>query len=73
MELKPGSTQFSEAHNKGVEKYILVSKGAVSLIVGEEMYHVSKGNALHFSADQPHSLKNPTKQLTEVIIIMNYQ
>jgi transcriptional regulator with XRE-family HTH domain len=72
MDLRPGCEKHSEPHQEGVEEYILVSQGELTLDVGEECYDIAEGNAIHFAANQSHVLRNCTKQPTVIIIIINY-
>jgi len=62
----------AEAHYEGVEEYILVQKGALEVVLNDEIYKVTDGDVLQFHADQPHSYRNPTDDVTQFFIIIFY-
>lgn len=70
VELEPGCTHPSESHNEGVEEYILMMQGAVQVSFQQESYQLKAGDALHFTADQPHEYENISdgKSMYHVII-----
>lgn len=58
LELEPGCNHKSEPHDHGVEEYIIVSEGEVSIFVDEKEYKLKKGDALRYFADKEHSYCN---------------
>jgi transcriptional regulator with XRE-family HTH domain len=70
--LEPEHSHESEAHHTGVEEYIMVSEGALEVIIDHETYVVTKGSAIHFQADRPHIYRNSSKFPVTYIMIIHY-
>lgn len=64
VEMDPGCVHSSEAHNEGVEEYIVLIQGELTVSVLQEQYQLQVGDAIHFVADQPHSYTNSSKHKT---------
>lgn len=62
----------AEGHHDGVEEYILVQKGILEVVLNEEVYEVTEGDALHFHADQPHIYRNSLDVTTHFFIVIFY-
>lgn len=45
-------------HRSGVEEYIVVEKGRLQAVLGDETYLLEEGDALYFEADVPHRFDN---------------
>ncbi|MFE5322707.1 helix-turn-helix domain-containing protein [Paenibacillus sp. NPDC056579] len=58
VEMDTGCAHESEPHNEGVEEYILMSQGELELAFQQETYRLQAGDAVHFTADKPHTYKN---------------
>ncbi|MCS7462821.1 XRE family transcriptional regulator [Paenibacillus doosanensis] len=58
VELDAGCGHESEPHNEGVEEYILMSQGELRLDIQQDTYRLQAGDALHFTADKPHTYTN---------------
>lgn len=58
VEMASGCVHVSEPHNNGVEEYILMVAGELQLTLADESYILGAGDALHFSADRPHTYTN---------------
>jgi transcriptional regulator with XRE-family HTH domain len=72
IQLEPGCIHRSDAHNKGVEEYVIVSQGVLEIIVDQESYVIDQGNAIHFPADKPHTYHNRTTFPTQYYILIHY-
>lgn len=72
VEMDPGITHASEPHNEGVEEYILMMKGELEVTFHQETYTLTVGDAIHFSADQPHTYRNTTDEKTMYHTIIVY-
>ena len=72
VEILPYTKHESEAHNEGVEEYIIVVDGTLELTVDGSTYTARKGNAIHFTANYPHIYRNPTSEKTTYITIIYY-
>ena len=72
IRLSPGGKKHSEAHQPGVEEYIMVTKGVVEVIINRDRYTISEGDAIHFVADYPHSFENKLELPAELIVVDYY-
>ncbi|WP_135556597.1 helix-turn-helix domain-containing protein [Paenibacillus cymbidii] len=72
VELEPGCAHASEAHNAGVEEFVLVSAGSLTVDIGPDSYDVGEGNAIRFAADQPHVYRNTGDTLVRIYTIIHY-
>lgn len=72
VEIDIGCTHASEAHYEGVEEYILMISGALRLRIQDETYELKAGDAIHFSADQPHVYENIADEKTMYNTIICY-
>ncbi|BFT71899.1 MULTISPECIES: helix-turn-helix domain-containing protein [Paenibacillus] len=58
VEMEQGCTHASEPHNEGVEEYILMVEGKLQISIAQESYILQPGDAIHFTADRPHTYTN---------------
>lgn len=72
VEMEAGCGHASEPHNEGVEEYILMMQGELELCINQETYRLKAGDAIHFSADQPHTYQNLADQKTVYHTIIFY-
>ncbi|WP_127585491.1 helix-turn-helix domain-containing protein [Paenibacillus koleovorans] len=72
VEMEEGCSHTSEPHNEGVEEYILMTQGELEVTFHQETYVLSDGDAIHFSADQPHTYRNLAKSKTMYHTIIVY-
>ncbi|QGG54927.1 helix-turn-helix domain-containing protein [Paenibacillus sp. B01] len=71
--MQPGCAYESEPHHEGVEEYVVVTRGALRLRIGEEWHAAAAGDAIRFSADQPHAYHNESAEdVTELQSIIRY-
>lgn len=56
--LEPGCSHRSEAHNEGVEEYIIVTEGILQLEVADQKYDMNNGDAIRYYADKVHCYSN---------------
>ncbi|MBW2039964.1 MAG: cupin domain-containing protein, partial [Deltaproteobacteria bacterium] len=61
-----------EEHIDPVEEIYFILKGAGVMKVGEEEREVKEGDAIWIPAGATHSLKNHTKEKTEILVIAAY-
>lgn len=71
-EFEPGGKLESEGHNKGVEEYILVSAGKLSLKINDRIYELHEGDAINFFADCPHTYYNDGNAIVKAFMIIYY-
>ncbi|MCL6478276.1 MAG: XRE family transcriptional regulator [Peptococcaceae bacterium] len=72
LDLEPGCRHESEAHNAGVEEYVIVCRGRLDLLLGEETYTIHRGDAARFPADRPHAYLNNTGEPVRVHMMIHY-
>lgn len=72
VQMDPGCSHTSEPHNEGVEEYIIVNSGLLDITINGEVYSIKAGNAIHFSADQPHSYHNDTDHVISYTTLIHY-
>ncbi|MFD0693097.1 helix-turn-helix domain-containing protein [Paenibacillus sp. GCM10027628] len=70
VEMESSCSHESEPHNEGVEEYIMMVAGRIELTIAQEKYILNPGDAIHFSADRPHTYKNisDTKAVYKTLI-----
>jgi len=57
--LAPGESRLREAHAHRGEEAAVVVAGHLRFQVGGEVYDLSRGDAVHYRADTPHTFSNP--------------
>ena len=62
----------AQPHLKGSEEYITVFQGAVEIAVGEESFHLEKGDSIRFCADQPHAYRNTGEEEAQLSMLIYY-
>lgn len=72
VDLEVGCIHKSEAHEKGVEEYIYVSKGEFELNIEGNNYHLVEGDSIKFLANKVHEYRNNSKELTKLHTIIYY-
>lgn len=72
VKLEPGCEYESPAHIKGVEEYLLVHNGEMSVIVEDTPHTLKAGEAFRFSADYHHKYVNQTTEACELYVIVHY-
>jgi rhodanese-related sulfurtransferase/transcriptional regulator with XRE-family HTH domain len=70
--LAPHSREDAEAHRPGTRENLVVAAGQLELKVGTETLQLKKGDAINFSADQPHSYINANAEECWLYLVMNY-
>ena len=72
IEFDPGCRHESERHNEGVEEYILIVSGKLTMELNGETINVSEGQSLRFRADIPHCYLNCTREICSIYNILFY-
>jgi transcriptional regulator with XRE-family HTH domain len=72
LTLQAGSSHVSEAHQQGVEEYVIVTQGELVITIESETYRITEGNAIHFNGDLPHVYGNKTGIQTKYIMMIFY-
>ncbi|WP_088103566.1 helix-turn-helix domain-containing protein [Halalkalibacter urbisdiaboli] len=73
VQLEPGCEHHSEPHTRGVEEYIVVEEGELTLYINEQSYTLEKGQAIHFVTDQAyHRYGNNQKEACTFTMLIYY-
>jgi transcriptional regulator with XRE-family HTH domain len=73
VRLAPSSVHTADEHGPYVLEGIWVTRGQLCLSVGEQTLDLAEGDAAHFSADVPHSYRNPsTNEECEFFVLLAY-
>ncbi len=70
--LAPHSREDADAHRPGTRENLIVVSGTLELVVGGQAVHIDQGDAVNFSADQPHSYVNRSAEECWMYLVMNY-
>lgn len=70
--IEPGCYYHSNPHPEGVEEYLYIEEGEMNLEVNDHTYTVSKGEALRFTANYPHTYVNPSSNVCRGTMIIHY-
>ncbi|TAK77232.1 MAG: XRE family transcriptional regulator [Gammaproteobacteria bacterium] len=73
VELPPHTSTLMMKHmtEQKTEKFILVTKGTLNVKVGEETFHLKKGDSLYFDTGA-HEFFNPGKETAEYYAVLNH-
>jgi transcriptional regulator with XRE-family HTH domain len=73
-ELRLGGHTVEEAepHPPGTVENLVVTSGALEVIVGGARHPLAAGDAIQFQADVPHEYRNPGGDETLVYLVMTY-
>ncbi|MBF0215634.1 MAG: helix-turn-helix transcriptional regulator [Candidatus Omnitrophica bacterium] len=69
IKLGPGSGSKEERNNRGSEKFIYVTRGAIEININGRKYPLKQGATLYFDASLSHSFSNNTKNQSEFLSI----
>jgi len=72
IEIKQHGMLNAEAHKEGTEEYITVFEGEVIIRVQNKDYPLTKGDAIRFKADRPHTYINPSSTVTRLSMTIYY-
>jgi len=68
----PCSVLESTGHSKGMEEYIFVVEGILTIKVNGEIFKLAKGDAITFNASVDHSYENNGNQIASAFILIYY-
>ncbi|MGG1688067.1 helix-turn-helix domain-containing protein [Pseudalkalibacillus sp. NRS-1564] len=72
IELEPGCDYHSNPHPDGVEEYLFIEEGSMTLEVDTQSYIISSGESLRFTANYPHYYRNPYSESCKAMMIIHY-
>lgn len=67
-----GGRLVSKSHNKGVEEYIFVYEGEISITIDNEIISLKEGDSARYRADLPHEYYNSGDDLCKAYMIIYY-
>jgi len=70
MEHPPVKKKIKALFDHPGEEFILVLKGAIELVYGEEIIHLETGDAIHFDPSIPHRAQNVGNIEAECIVVI---
>lgn len=72
--LPPGltSVKANPVMSNNVQKFILVTKGTLGVMVNQQKYLIKKGESFYFDATQLHDVFNPGKTSVEYFIVIRH-
>jgi transcriptional regulator with XRE-family HTH domain len=70
--LAPHSLDIAEPHRPGTRENLIVTAGRLELTFGKEKMTLGAGDCINFTADVPHSYKNPGADDCWMYLVMNY-
>ncbi|MET3696335.1 XRE family transcriptional regulator [Bacillus oleivorans] len=72
IELLPGCHHISEPHPEGVEEYITVMEGSLTIEFAGEEHEIRKGESLRFVPNQTHTYQNKGSEVVQCHMIIYY-
>jgi transcriptional regulator with XRE-family HTH domain len=72
LRLKPHAVEEADPHPAGTAENIVVNIGAVTITAGNSAHELSRGDALLFAADVPHSYRNRGDDDAIMYLVMTY-
>ncbi|MGQ0508881.1 MAG: helix-turn-helix domain-containing protein [Myxococcaceae bacterium] len=66
------SEEKAEPHPPGTGENLIVTKGRLEILTGEESHVLEPGDAILFEADRPHIYRNPGAEETTMYLVMTY-
>jgi rhodanese-related sulfurtransferase/transcriptional regulator with XRE-family HTH domain len=72
LTLAPYSREDAQPHQLGTRENLVVASGRLELTVGTAHFTLTKGDAIVFGADVPHSYENPDRDECWLYLVMTY-
>ena len=72
LRLAPLATEEADPHPPGTMENLVVTSGALEMIVGSEHHLLGTGDAILFAADVPHKYRNPGPAEVVMYLVMTY-
>jgi transcriptional regulator with XRE-family HTH domain len=60
-------------YRRGVEEYVVVERGRLRAILGDEGYILEKGDAVYFEADMPHRFDNVGEAECSYYLVIDFK
>lgn len=72
LRLAPDSVEHADPHAPGTIENLVVTSGAVEIVVGDEHHRLEPGDAVQFEADTPHQYRNSGDREAVMYLVMTY-
>jgi transcriptional regulator with XRE-family HTH domain len=72
LKLAARSIERASAHPPGTLENLVVAKGAIDILVADDVHHLDTGDAILFEADVPHDYKNTGAAEAVMYLVMTY-
>lgn len=72
VEMDPGCIHESDAHNEGVEEYLMIEYGSLDIEIAGVLYSVEQGQSIRFVASLPHRYINTSDKVTGYHAVLTY-
>jgi transcriptional regulator with XRE-family HTH domain len=72
LHLTARSFERADAHMPGTIENLVVSRGRLELVVGDDHYRLETGDAIQFEADVPHEYRNSGGEECVMYLVMTY-
>lgn len=71
--IPPGSSSgdLPASHQKGMEKYIVIERGKLRVVIGTQAYLLAEGDAMYYKADVAHRYENAGKGVCSYYIVVS--
>lgn len=70
--LQKGAVEKADPHPPGTRENLVVTRGLVEIVVGDEAHRLETGDAILFEADGPHSYRNVGDGEATMYLVMTY-
>jgi len=68
--IDPSSDLEGAGYQHEGEEFVYVISGKVEIKVGQNLNQLSTGDSLHFNSNLVHTLRNPSEETTELLVVL---
>jgi transcriptional regulator with XRE-family HTH domain len=72
LELQEGGVEHADAHAPGTRENLVVTSGAVEIVLGDDAHRLGPGDAILFEADVDHVYRNVGAGKATMYLVMTY-
>ena len=72
LKLAPKGSEKADAHAAGTTENLVVARGSVEIVIGNEKHQLETGDAILFEADQAHVYRNAGSSEAVLYLVMTY-
>ncbi len=72
IEIDKGGSISADPHSDGVEEFIMVFQGELTIDVNDQKYKISAGDSIRFRADKKHGYFNQGETMVRLNMVINY-